>query len=132
MVAASDLSFMEYRFTTNEILEKIKQGQFGAFIEPIFHQVVSECLFGNYPTEKIVTVGNKIQDIIFGNDILETILYIVNDNVIYSVLFPEINHKRFSELPRRYQRRFEEYRLDFVNFYGSEDCLEYFGRLYGN
>lgn len=131
MVKPSDLSFRLYSLTVSEWLMYLENGDFNISVEPIFHQGVSECLFENYPTEKITLTGNKVQTVIFGESVLETILYIANDNMITSKFFPEINGKRLSELEGNYQRNFREYKLDLVHFYGEEKHLEYFEKLYG-
>lgn len=131
MVRESELSFRQYSLTVSKWLMYLESGNFNIYIEPIFHQKVSECLFGKYPTEKITLIGNKAQTAIFGESVLETILYIANNNMITSELFPEISGKRLSELEGNYQRYFKEYKLDLVHFYGEEKYLEYFGNLHG-
>lgn len=131
MIKPSDLSFRLYSLTVSEWLMYLENGDFNIYVEPIFHQKVSECLFGKYPTEKITLVGNKVQIAVFGQSVLETILYIANDNMITSEFFPEVNGKRLSELEGNYQRYFKEYQLDLVHFYGAEKYLAYFEKLHG-
>ncbi len=131
MMKAYNLKSRIYSFTVSEFLSYIKHNEFNFYIEPVFHQLVSECLFKKYSIEKIVLIGNNIQTVMSGESIVETIWYIVNNCIITSVMCPEINGKRLSELPLEYQRYFNECNLDIIHFYGDDGCIEYLEKLSG-
>lgn len=131
IMKAYNLKSRIYSCTVSEFLKYIQYNEFNFYIEPVFHQLVSECLFKKYSIEKIVLIGNSIQNVMYGESIVETILYIVNNYIITSVMFPEINGKRLSELSFEYQRYFNECNLDIIHFYGDDDCIEYLEKLSG-
>lgn len=100
-------------------------------IKPVYHSNIIELILSRMPLPPIIIKKtNETVTCIKGQEIIDTIFLVMNDNIkVTSSLYPNIDGI-YGELTLQNRRKISETRLKYYIMTGTEDSVDYILNLY--